>query len=51
MENWGEEAFGSLFYFFMLSCVFSCAMAGVDPFDQPGVETYKQSMFKILGKR
>lgn len=45
-----EEIFGELFYFFMISCVFSCRMVGVDPFDQPGVEAYKESMFHALGK-
>ena len=45
-----EETFGALFYFFMLSCVFACRMLGVDPFDQPGVEAYKKSMFQALGK-
>ncbi len=45
-----EETFGGLFCFFALACVFSCRMAGVNPFDQPGVEAYKQSMFASLGK-
>lgn len=45
-----EETFGSLFYFYMLSCVFSCCMNGVNPFDQPGVEAYKHKMFDALGK-
>ena len=46
----GEETFGKLFYFYMLSCVFSCCMSGVNPFDQPGVEAYKHKMFDALGK-
>lgn len=45
-----SETFGELYMFFMLSCVFSCRMMGVDPFDQPGVEEYKKSMFLRLGK-
>ena len=45
-----EDTFGKLFYFYMLSCVFSCCMSGVDPFDQPGVEAYKHKMFDALGK-
>lgn len=45
-----EETFGGMYFFFMLACVFSCRMLGVDPFDGPGVETYKQSMFSRLGK-
>lgn len=45
-----ERTYGELFMFFMLSCVFSCRMLGVDPFDQPGVEDYKVRMFSDLGK-
>lgn len=45
-----EDTFGKLFYFYMLSCVFSCCMNGVNPFDQPGVEAYKHKMFDALGK-
>lgn len=45
-----EKSFGRLFYFFMVSCVFSCRIMGVDPFDQPGVEAYKARMFQMLGK-
>lgn len=45
-----EEGFGELFYFFAFSCVLSCKMMGVNPFDQPGVEAYKERMFAALGK-
>lgn len=45
-----EKSFGRLFYFFMVSCVFSCRIMGVNPFDQPGVEAYKARMFQMLGK-
>ncbi|MBF1040527.1 MAG: glucose-6-phosphate isomerase, partial [Lachnospiraceae bacterium] len=44
------EGFGELFYFFAFSCVLSCKMMGVNPFDQPGVEAYKERMFAALGK-
>ena len=50
VEKLGEYAFGKLFYFFMFSCYLSGLILGVNPFDQPGVEAYKQGMFKILGK-
>ncbi len=43
-----EAAFGRMMYFFMLSCVLSCKLLGVNPFGQPGVEAYKGRMFKIL---
>ena len=45
-----EETVGELFYFFQLSCGVSAYILGVNPFDQPGVELYKQNMFRLLGK-
>ena len=41
---------GELFYFFLFSCYLSCRLVGVNPFNQPGVESYKGYMFKNLGK-
>ncbi len=41
---------GELFYFFELSCALSAYLIGVNPFDQPGVEHYKQNMFRLLGR-
>ncbi|PNV63373.1 glucose-6-phosphate isomerase [Clostridium sp. chh4-2] len=46
-----EETFGELYYFFMMSCAVSGKLMGVNPFDQEGVEEYKRSMFKALGKK
>ncbi|MDD3540671.1 MAG: glucose-6-phosphate isomerase [Clostridiaceae bacterium] len=43
-------AIGQLLYFFMRACALSALMSGVNPFDQPGVEAYKQNMFALLGK-
>lgn len=40
--------FGVLFYFFQIAAYLSCRLMGVNPFDQPGVETYKQLMFTAL---
>ncbi len=42
--------FGELFYCFEFACYISALLLGVNPFDQPGVEAYKQYMFKALGK-
>ncbi|GGA99057.1 glucose-6-phosphate isomerase [Macrococcus hajekii] len=42
--------FGYLVYFFELSCAMSGYLLGVNPFNQPGVEAYKQNMFALLGK-
>lgn len=44
------RSLGALIYFFELSCAVSAKLQGVDPFNQPGVETYKTNMFKLLGK-
>jgi len=41
---------GYLIYFFELACGISGYMLGVNPFDQPGVESYKKNMFALLGK-
>ena len=41
---------GYLFYFFELSCGIGGYMNGINPFDQPGVEAYKTSMFRELKK-
>ena len=43
-----EFNIGYLIYFFMLSCVFSCFLQGVDPFNQPGVEVYKKNAHTLL---
>lgn len=41
---------GWLFFFFEKACGVSGYLLGVNPFDQPGVEAYKQNMFRLLGK-
>ncbi len=41
---------GQLFYFFELACGISGNLLGVNPFDQPGVEAYKNNMFALLEK-
>lgn len=45
-----EESLGELFYFFEFACGISGYLLGVNPFDQPGVESYKKNMFALLGK-
>lgn len=45
-----ERTLGELFYFMELSCGVSAHLLGVNPFNQPGVEHYKQNMFQLLGK-
>lgn len=39
---------GQLFYFFEFACYLSATILLVDPFNQPGVEAYKNNMFKTL---
>ncbi len=45
-----EYYFGKLIYFFEKACGISGYLLGVNPFDQPGVESYKKNMFALLGK-
>ena len=42
--------FGELVYFFEFACGLSGYLLGVNPFDQPGVEAYKQNMYALIGK-
>lgn len=41
---------GYLIYFFEKTCAVSGYILGVNPFNQPGVESYKKNMFALLGK-
>ena len=41
---------GQLFYFYEFACGVSGYLLGVNPFNQPGVESYKKNMFALLGK-
>ena len=50
VEKLDEEAIGELIYFFELACAMSGFILNVNPFNQPGVEKYKQNMFKLLNK-
>ena len=45
-----EFVLGELIYFFELACAISGYILSVNPFDQPGVESYKKNMFALLGK-
>ncbi len=45
-----EHSLGQLFYFFEYACGVSGYTLGVNPFNQPGVESYKKNMFALLGK-
>ncbi len=50
MPEINEYEFGYLIYFFEKACAIDGYVLGVNPFDQPGVESYKKNMFALLGK-
>lgn len=50
VPDFSEKSLGSLIYFFEKACAVSGYLLGVNPFDQPGVESYKKNMFALLGK-
>ncbi|MGI5958813.1 MAG: glucose-6-phosphate isomerase [Massiliimalia sp.] len=50
MPEINEYEFGYLVYFFEKACAIDGYVLGVNPFDQPGVESYKKNMFALLGK-
>ena len=50
VPDFSEESLGALIYFFEKACAISGYLLGVNPFDQPGVESYKKNMFALLGK-
>ena len=50
VEEMTERELGYLIYFFEKACAISGYILGVNPFNQPGVESYKKNMFALLGK-
>ena len=50
IDDRGALSCGYLLYFFELACAVSGYTIGVNPFNQPGVESYKKNMFALLGK-
>lgn len=50
MDEMNEYEFGYLVYFLEKACAVSGHILGINPFDQPGVESYKKNMFALLGK-
>ena len=49
-ESMNEYDLGYMIYFFEKACAISGYVLGVNPFNQPGVESYKRNMFALLGK-
>ncbi len=50
IDEMNEYNFGYLVYFLEKACAVSGYILGINPFDQPGVESYKKNMFALLGK-
>lgn len=50
LEKIDEKNLGALYYFFELACGLSGHLNAINPFDQPGVESYKKNMYALLGK-
>lgn len=50
LDDTNEKSLGYLIYFFEKACAVSGYVLGVNPFNQPGVESYKKNMFALLGK-
>ena len=50
VDSLGAYDVGYLIYFFWKACAVSGYLLSVNPFDQPGVESYKKNMFALLGK-
>jgi glucose-6-phosphate isomerase len=49
-SDFSEDTLGQIIYFFEKACAISGYLLGVNPFNQPGVESYKKNMFALLGK-
>ena len=49
-DDMSAKSLGYLIYFFEKACAVSGYVLGINPFDQPGVESYKRNMFALLGK-
>ena len=50
MADTTEKTVGYMIYFFEKACAVDGYILGVNPFNQPGVESYKKNMFALLGK-
>lgn len=50
VPDFSEDSLGALIYFFEYAIAVSGYLLGINPFDQPGVESYKKNMFALLGK-
>lgn len=51
IEDMSAYSFGYLCYFFFLATAMTCYLIDINPFNQPGVEVYKQNMFRLLKQK
>ena len=51
VPTYDEKGFGELIYFMEMACAISAKLAGVNPFDQPGVEEYKNELKKLMEEK
>lgn len=51
VPTYDAEGFGELIYFLEMACAISAKLAGVNPFDQPGVEAYKNELKKLMEEK
>ena len=50
IEEMDEYTLGQLLYFLMMTAAVTGKLMGIDPFNQPGVEDYKQEIRNLLGQ-
>lgn len=50
LDRLNAQSLGEIIYFYELFTAVYVTMLGVNPFNQPGVESYKKAMYRILGK-
>ncbi|HBR14420.1 MAG TPA: glucose-6-phosphate isomerase [Candidatus Omnitrophica bacterium] len=50
IPRFDARTLGQLYYFFEKAVAIKGYLLGVNPFDQPGVEAYKNKMFALLGR-
>jgi len=50
LKERSAQSLGQLFYFFERAVAMAGYLSKVNPFDQPGVESYKRNMFTLLNK-
>ncbi|MGE0173699.1 MAG: glucose-6-phosphate isomerase [Oligoflexales bacterium] len=50
MDELNEKNIGYLIAFFEVACALGADLLNVNPYDQPGVESYKQNLYGLLGK-